>query len=171
VPRDLEQLVLLTAGEREFRALLGGLGLFPSDGHSAVADYAALVACGVAGVGVFQNLRVSRAQALCSDHGCDDGAAATGFPGARREVTPQAQVIPLLDGLERLVVDLHRFVVRMIVRQVGADQDERLRAHLGFLRQQRLRERQAQGAAEAVVLVAHHDGDQLELAQRALQKG
>ena len=68
------------------------------------------------------------------------------------------------------MVDAHRLVVRVIMRKVGADQDQRLRALLGLLRQQDLRQRQAQGAAEAVVLVPHDDGHQLELAERALQK-
>jgi len=175
-PRNLHQGILLTAGQGELRALLGVRRTFPRDRHRAITHHAGLVAGGVAGVGVLQNLRVGCAQTLGGDHGRDDGASTARFPGRNAalphgKVARQAEIVPIGDGLKRLMVDMVRVVVRVVVREVGTHQDERLGARLGRLRQQRLGQRPPQSAFQVVILVAHNDGHQLEIAQRALEPG
>ena len=83
----------------------------------------------------------------------------------RFQVARQVEVIVLFDGLQGLVVDFRRLVVRVIVGKVGAGHDQRIGSlhHLG--------QRHPQRAAGLVALIAHDDGHELELPEHALQEG
>jgi len=110
-------------------------------------------------------LRVVRAQPVRGNHGCDDGPAATWtVPEVPLEVLREGQVIPILDGLQDLVVHPLRVGVSVVMGEIRADQDERVRAL------DRFGECDPQRAAVVVADVAHHDGHHLELPQHALQE-
>ena len=89
-----------------------------------VSHHARVVAGGIAGVGVLQQLRLVGSHALGGDHGRHDRRSAAGFPNARRKVARHAEVVPVLERVQGLVVDSHGLVVGVIVRQVGAGDDE-----------------------------------------------
>jgi len=122
-----------------------------------------VVARGVAGVGVFQNSGLIRSHSFRGNHGCDDGRAAAGFPDARLEISRHAEVVPLLERVQRFVVDLHRVIVGVIVRQIGTGDDQRVST------MNQLRQGHTQSAAVLVALVSHDDGHEREISQHALQ--
>ena len=109
-------------------------------------------------------MRLRGAEPLGSDHGGHDRRAAAGLPDAALEVLGHAEVVPILDGAQSLVVQLHGVVVGMEVGEIGAGYDERVAA-LDFASQ-----REAELAAGLVALIAHDDGDQLEVADGALEE-
>jgi len=57
------------------------------------------------------------------------------------------------------MVELHRLIVSVIVREIAAGHDHRIRARHEF------GQRHAQRAARIVTLVSHDDGHKLELPQ------
>jgi len=73
------------SGQRE-RLLGTALLLSLQQQDSAVSHNAGVVAGGVAGVGILQQLRPVGSHALGSDHRRHDGRAATGFPNAHRKI-------------------------------------------------------------------------------------
>src|SRR5208283_1540418 len=88
-------------------------------------------------------------------------------PNARFEVLGQTEVIPLRDGLQDLLVELRGFVISVVMREIGAGYDERARPRP----LEHFSEREPEGSLRLIALLAHHDGNQLEVAQHALQKG
>jgi len=164
---DLEQLVFLAGAERE--RLLGGGSARRSfkESHGAVAHDAGLVAGRIAGIRIVQHLGLRGSKPLGSDHGGDDGISAAGFPDvdARFEVARHAEVVPLLDGLQGLVVDFDGLGIGMVVGEVGTGDDESVGAG------DQLGQRQPQRAAGFIALVADDDGHELERAEHALEEG
>jgi len=165
LPRQAQQLVLLPLGQGKRRLLGSAMRRVLHESHRAITHHAALVAGRVAGIGVVQDLRVRGSQAFRRDHGGDDGISSAGFPNLRREVARHAQVVPLLDGLQRLVVDLDGVGVRVVVRKIAAGDDQGVGARNQF------GQRQTQRAAGFITLVADDDGHQLKLPEHALQEG
>jgi len=164
-----QQLLFFGGGEGELRVLVAVLLVLllivSRDRQGSVTDHAALVSRNVARIGVFEESRVMGAQVLRCNHGCDDGpAAARTVPEVPLEVLGESQVIPILDGLQDLVVHPLCVIVSVVMGQIGADQDERVGALYGF------GESDPQGAAVVVTDVAHHDGHHLELSQHALKE-
>jgi len=165
---EFEQLVFLPRTERERR--FGGRAARRGfhESHGAVTHHVGFVAGRhIAGVGIVQHLGLRGAQPLGSDHGGYDRISAAGLPDVHTgvEVAGHAEVVPLLDGLQGLVVYLHGLVIGMEVREVGTDDDQ----GVGALDQ--LGQGQPQRAAGFITLVAYDDGHKLELAQHALEEG
>jgi len=65
------------------------------------------------------------------------------------------------------MVDLHRFVVGVIVRQIGTGHDQRVFIFIFALDE--LRQSHTQRAAAFVTLISHDDGHEFEIAQHPLQ--
>jgi len=122
-----------------------------------------MVSRDVAGVGVFEHSGLIRSHSFRGNHGCDDGRAAAGLPDALLEVLRHAEVVPLLERVQRLMVDLHRFIVGVIVRQIGTGDDQRVLSMNQFC------QGHAQGAAVFVALVSHDDRQKRKISQHTLQ--
>ena len=67
------------------------------------------------------------------------------------------------------MVDLHRVIIGVIVREIGAGEDECV-AGIGFALDE-LCQRNPQRATVLIALVAHHDGHDFKVAQHLLQPG
>jgi len=88
------------------------------ESHGTVADDAAVVAGDVAGVRVFEDFGLIGTETLGGDHGGDDGASAASFPNATFKILREAEVIPIRDGFQGLVVHLGSFVVGVEMREI-----------------------------------------------------
>jgi len=116
-----------------------------------------MVAGNVAGIGVMEHLGLGGAQPLGGDHGGHNRPSAARLPDAQIEIARQVEVIVLADGVQRLVVFRRRLIVGVIVRKVGAGQNQRVGPRRQF------RQRHAESAAGLVALVSHNHRHKLEL--------
>jgi len=126
-----------------------------------------VIAGHIAGIRIFQDFGLIGSQPLGRHHGGHNGPSAASLPNARFEVLGQTEVIPLRDGLQDLLVELRGFVISVVMREIGAGYDERARPRP----LEHFSEREPEGSLRLIALLAHHDGNQLEVAQHALQKG
>jgi len=92
----------------------------------AVSDHARMIAADVARICVLEHHGLVRSHALGGNHGGYDRRAATSFPNPRLKVPRHAEVVPHLQCVQRFMVDLHRFVVGVIVRQIGTGHNQRV---------------------------------------------
>jgi len=120
----------------------------------------------IAGIRVLEDFGLVGSQPLGRHHGGHNGTSATSLPNARLEVLGQTEVIPLRDGLQDLLVEFRGFVVSVVMREIGAGHDERACSRP----LERFGEREPKGTLRFIVLLTHHDGNQLEVTQHALQK-
>ena len=165
--RQRQQFRLLRIRQRE-----GLLSRRPARLHKhirAVAHHARLVPGHIARVGIMQHPRLGGAHPLGIDHRRHNRRSAAGLPDPLPKVPRHGEVIPLAQRLQRLVVDRLRLRVRVIVREVGTGQHQRLARLLVPLDQ--LLQRHSQRPARLVTLVAHDDRNQREAAQHLLQPG
>jgi len=125
---DPHQLVLLGLAQREVLLAGGAIGRGFQQGHGAVTHHAALIAGGVAAVGVLQQPGFGGSQPFGGHHGGDDGTSAAGFPYAQIEVARHAQVVPLPDGRQGLMIGLDRLFVGVVMRKVATGDDQGVRA-------------------------------------------
>jgi len=123
-----------------------------------------VISRGIAGIGILEQESLIRSQTLGGDHRRNDRSSATGFPDARFEILRHAEVVPGLQRVQGFMVNRHRLVVGVIVRQIGAGQNERVAAALDHFRQ-----RHSQSAAALIALVSHDDRNEFEISQHALQ--
>jgi len=125
---DLHQLVLFGLAQREGFLAGGAIGRALQQGHGAVTHHAALIAGRVAGVGVVEHPCLGSAQPFGGHHGGDDGTSAAGFPHAEIEVARHAEVVPLPDGRQGLMIGLDRLFVGVVVRKIATGDDQGVRA-------------------------------------------
>jgi len=161
---DLEQRIFLRLSERKWRLIALGRAGGLHQSNRAVADHAAMIAGDIAGISVMKDSGLVGSQPLSGDHGGYDRSSAARLPNPQIQIAGQVEVIVLADGLQRLMIDSHRFVVRVIVREVGAGHNESVGSG------DQLSQRHAERAAGIVTLISHNHRDKLELADHPLQK-
>jgi len=161
--RHAQQFVPLAGAESDTRSGVG-LPRRPSrQRHCAITHHPRAIPGDIPGIRVLQNNGLVCAEALGGDHGRDNRSATASLPDALREIARHGKVVPLLDRRQRFVIHPDGFVIGVVVGEIRAGHDQRLRTD-------QFSQSQAQCTAGSVLLISHHDWDKLELAQHALQE-
>jgi len=161
--RHAQQLAPLAGTESETRPRVGFPRRPGRQHHRAITHHPRAIPGDVSGIRVLQNNGLVCAETLGGDHGRDNRTAAASFPDALLEIARHGKIVPLLNRRQRFVIDGDGLVIGVVVRQIRAGHDERLRTG-------QFGQSQTQRAARGVILISHNDWHKLEIAQDALQE-